>query len=159
MKKEYIIDNLQNSKKKYRSELLDFIHFYIKAVEKLHCKVFEKGCSDREKYLIKRLEYWLEESGYILFSDTIQQLQDIDEERIRGVIDVYQFLLSNSMDRAEKLIDQLFHIPNEFFHEFMGEKRTLVGKIDGCKEAVLENNDIVYIVAELGIFRDSFLCA
>ena len=96
MKKEYIIDNLQNSKKKYRSELLDFIHFYIKAVEKLHCKVFEKGCSDREKYLIKRLEYWLEESGYILFSDTIQHNNqpDIDKPPPKKLPTHTQYLLS-----------------------------------------------------------------
>lgn len=154
MKKENIFNFLQNSELIYGSLLSDFIGFYSGFVETLLNKAYAKKCSEKEEYIIKKLEYWLDEEGYMLLLDTIKQLNDCDENKIKGFIDLYSFLLSNSSDSIEKLIDHLFYIPGQFFSEFMSKKRALVGKIDECLTYIADDKENSYTVLRKGIFNE-----
>lgn len=154
MKKDNLISLLKNSELKYTNLLLDFMNLYSGLAEMLFSKAYEKKCSDREVYIIKKLEYWLDEEGYMLLSDTIKQLNNCEESKIKGFIDLYSFLLACSSDSIDKIVDHLFYIPGQFFSEFMSEKRALVGKIDECKNYSQINKENSYVVMKKGIFNE-----
>lgn len=142
--KNSLISLLRNSELKYGKLLLNFMDFYAGLVESLLNKAHEKKCSDREEYIIKKLEYWLDEEGYMLMEDTIEQLNDSAESKIKGFIDLYSFLLSSSSDNIEKLVDHLFYIPGQFLSEFMSGKRALVGRIDENRNYISADRENSY---------------
>lgn len=154
MKKNILIDYLQNAKWSFKDLLSNFIDYYYNYVKILVDKSLENKCSEQEEYIIKKLIYWLDEDGYIFLYDTIKQLNDCDENKIKGFIDLYGFLLSNSSDNIEKLIDHLFYIPGQFFSEFMSERRALIGKIDEYITIIADNRENSYTVIKKGIFDE-----
>lgn len=154
MKKNILIDFLQNAKWSYKDLLSNFIDYYYYFVKVLVDKAHENKCSEQEEYIIKKLIYWLDENGYIFLYDTITQLNDCDENKIKGFIDLYSFLLSSSSDNIEKLIDHLFYIPGQFYSEFMSERRPLVGKIDEYIKNIADNKENSYTVVKKGIFNE-----
>lgn len=154
MKKIDLVKTLQDKKLSYSASLLNFTELYFDLAGKLFKKAYENACSDREGYAIKKLQHWLDEEGSILLLNTMEQLSEDVADKIKGFTDLYGFLLTSSSDNIEKLVDHLFYIPGEFFREFMGEKRALVGKIEEGKNCTVTNKDIIYTVTKKGIFHE-----
>lgn len=152
MNKDELIAVLQKNDLLYKDRLSKFFTEYIEYLEKLSVYGLTSECSDKEKYIIKRLESWMLDEGYNLIANTVEQLNDSVEGKIVKFMELYEFFLSCSTNSVEKMVDHLFYIPGQFFSQFMSRNRSLVGMIEEEEFDIIKSNIINYTVK--GIFQE-----
>lgn len=100
------------------TEFADFIQYYMKCTEYLYQHCADRLCSDKDRKMIRKLELWLEEEGLSCFMNTLEQIPAEMSDKVRNFAILYRFLLKNSEKNVEKLIDHMFHIPEQFVADF-----------------------------------------
>lgn len=117
MRKEKLLE-ITGQCKTGGTEFTHFIQYYMKCAEYLHQYCTDQLCSDKDRKMIRKLELWLEEEGLSHFLDTLRQIPAEMLKKVSDFAKLYQFLLENSEKNVEKLIDHMFHIPEQFAADF-----------------------------------------
>jgi hypothetical protein len=153
MNKEKVFEIIDDKVIKYGKQLKSFIDSYFDAFEKIINDADIMEDSFEEQYLIKELEYWLDDVGNSLWVNSIEQLDDSSEERVNDFIELYSFLMQNSMDDVEKIIDYLFYLPERFFDAFKKDNIQRVGEVNEKDNnyGIYESN---YKLIRMGIFEE-----
>ena len=154
MNKDNLISILQKNSLAYKDKLTSFFIEYVEYLEKLNAYILSPECSDKEKYIVKKLESWMFDEGYELIINTIGQLDDSVETKMIKFIELYEFFLSCSSNSVEKMVDHLFYIPGQFFSQFMSRNRSLVGTIEEVEPNVLKSSITNYTVIKMGVFQE-----
>lgn len=56
------------------AEFAEFIQYYIKSEEYLHKQCEDENCTDKNRSVIVKLEFWLEDEGLSYFMRTMEQM-------------------------------------------------------------------------------------
>ena len=87
-------------------------------VQKLNEENFRERLTERQIYLLDSLNKYLKETGFnkidLTLNLEIVNSDKLDEERIKGFIEAYQYLIQASENNFENLIDILFALPCQF---------------------------------------------
>lgn len=75
-------------------------------------------CTEEQKYVINRLNDWMNTKGYQMIADTVQKMSMDDKKKALEFVEYYEFMLQCSSENIEKLIDYLFCIPEQFMKQF-----------------------------------------
>lgn len=143
---------LQKNTLSYKDKLCKFFNKYDEYLKYLYAYISNPECSEKEKYIIKKLENWMYDEGYELLTNTIQRLDTSAESKVIKFMELYEFLLSCSANSIEKMVDQLFYIPGQFSSQFMLKETSLVGTIEEDESNSCTNSATSYIVIKKGIF-------
>ena len=135
MKKEKLLETVKNWEIG-GAEFAEFIRYYMKCGEYLHQYCSDKLCSDKDRNMIGKLEFWLEEEGLSCFLGTLGQITPEMADKVKDFARLYQFLLENSEKNVEKLIDHMFYIPERFADDFITAQVEMFGKIDGVADSL-----------------------
>lgn len=152
MEKEKVIKCINSKELDYSQNLREFFYYYQGVVDRLLQEYLKETDNSREGYMVNELRSWLEKEGYSLFYVTIGQLSNELNRKVRGFIEAYTFLLSNSTQNALKLIDELFCIPSQFAREFVKEQRTLIGEYMNNAIDIGKKQEVRYTFNNKGTF-------
>ncbi len=114
------------------AEFAEFIQYYIKSEEYLHKQCEDENCTDKNRSVIVKLEFWLEDEGLSYFMRTMEQIPADMADKVKSFAKLYQFLLENSENNVEKLVDHMFYIPGRFASDFATAQTEMFGKIEGA---------------------------
>lgn len=128
MEKEKLLETVRNSGIG-GTEFVEFIQYYARCREFLHQRCLDEGCPDKDKSMIGKLEIWLEDEGLSYFLRTLEQIPADMTDKVKDFARLYLFLLENSENNVEKLIDHMFYIPERFASDFAVAQVELFGRI------------------------------
>lgn len=75
-------------------------------------------CTKEQKYVVNGLEDWMNTKGYQMIADTVQKMSMDNEKKALEFVEFYEFMLQCSSEDIEKMIDNLFCIPEQFKEQF-----------------------------------------
>lgn len=130
MKKEKLLETVKNWEIG-GTEFAEFFQYYMKCREYLRQQCEDELCTDRDRNMIGKLEFWLEEEGLSYFQRTLDQTPADMADKVKNFARLYQFLLENSQNNVEKLIDHMFYIPGRFANDFAAAQTEMFGRIEG----------------------------
>lgn len=107
-------NNLQSI---HHSSLKRFWEDYKTYVEKIHEENFIKTLLPKQIVMINKLDKYLVDTGFNKIATTLSNLES-NKPKIKGFIDLYQYLLKTSENDFDKIIDLLFALPDQFEKEF-----------------------------------------
>lgn len=134
MKKEKLLETVEQWEIG-GAEFTEFIRYYMKCGEYLHQHCSDQFCTDRDRKMIGKLEFWLEAEGWSCFLSTLGQIPVEMADKVKDFARLYQFLLDNSEKNVEKLIDHMFYIPERFANDFAAMQIEIFGKIEGVADS------------------------
>lgn len=109
--------NMKNSNLQFIHLLKDFWEDYKTYVEKIHEENFIKTLLPKQIVMINKLDKYLADTGFNKIATTLSSLK-YSKQKIKGFIDLYQYLLKTSEKDFDKIIDLLFALPDQFEKEF-----------------------------------------
>ena len=108
---------MKNSNLQFIHLLKDFWEDYKTYVEKIHEENFIKTLLPKQIVMINKLDKYLADTGFNKIATTLSSLK-YSKQKIKGFIDLYQYLLKTSEKDFDKIIDLLFALPDQFEKEF-----------------------------------------
>lgn len=132
MKTMDVIERLENLDICYKGELTAFFKDYIGYVESLCSKHSNGAARSVEQFaafeghltesgrMTRELCVWLMDCGFAKILSVYDSIEDNQEEKVKGFIETYSYLLSLVEDDEMNLIDQLFFIPGQFVRDLVG---------------------------------------
>ena len=151
MNRNVLYKSLRDSKLHYKEKLEFFVDNCNKALDYLHNKIESKNCTEEQAFIINKLESWMSLKGYKMLADTVSLLELSDEKNVDEFIEFYEFMLQCSAGNIEKLIDQLFYIPEQFMKQFTKASWSLQIKVEREKDT---EKYWSYVVMRKGIFDE-----
>ncbi len=144
MKKEKLLETVKNWEIGGK-EFEEFIQYYMKCRDYLLQQCADRLCSDKDRSMIGKLEFWLEEEGLSCFLSTLGHISADMADKVKDFARLYQFLLVNSEKNVEKLIDHMFYIPERFASDFVVTQIEMIGKIKGVTDGFARKGTEEYI--------------
>lgn len=145
MKREQILEAVRSYGTACGREIETFIQYYLECADYLHQKCVNHECSERDERIVEKLEHWLEDEGVPAFLDALRLVPADACDEIKDFVSLYRFLLENSRDSVEKLVDHMFCIPGQFVSDFVAEQVKLIGIIGETPECVAVKDREEYI--------------